>query len=98
MYNYNLDGLLVQTMQDDHREQETVKTGKPSLLSQLLAGIGSVLFAADPESSLQDDEVTAPQQPELDPVSYYAIYFPECCYDLGLYWLGFQKVNHKLPE
>ncbi len=88
MFDYHFDMFMFQTAHDDIREQETVKTGKPSLLSQLLAGIGNLLFAVDPESSVQDDEVTAPQQPEPDPVSYYSIYFLEYC-DPGLYWLDF---------
>jgi hypothetical protein len=88
MFDYHFDMFMFQTAQDDTREQEAAKPRHPSLLSQLLAGIGSMLFAADPESSVQDDEVTAPQQPEPDPVSYYAIYFPEY-YDVGLYWFDF---------
>jgi len=88
MYYQHFDVSMFQTTKDDNHEQEAVKTGKPGLLDRLLASIGSLLFGADQESSVQDGEVTDPQQSEAEPISYYLIYFPEY-YDVGLYWLDF---------
>jgi len=88
MYNDILNMLTFQRTQDDHHDQETVKTGRPNLWSKLLAGVGNVLFSADQESNVQDDEVRASQRLETYPVSGYVAYCPEY-YDLGVYWYDF---------